>query len=49
MKKNPQLIIAFIILLVLWFVQGSALTTRIKRLEADVEDLRLRVIYGVKP
>lgn len=38
-----------IIMLAIILTIASALTSRIKRLEADVEDLRMRVIYGVKP
>ena len=49
--KDPdlKLLMISILLLALIITVASATNTRIKRLENDVEDLRMRVIYGVKP
>lgn len=44
-----KLLLISILLFAMIIVVASATNTRIKRLENDVEDLRLRVIYGVKP
>ena len=50
MKDNDiKLLLTGFILFALIFTCVAALTGRIKRLENDVEDLRMRVIYGVKP
>lgn len=49
MKNDLKLLLISVLLFALIFVESCAYTGRFKRLEADVEDLRLRVIYGVKP
>ena len=50
MKDNDlKLLLISILTIALLFTCVSALTSRIKRLENDLEDLRVRVIYGVKP
>ena len=50
MKDNDlKLLLISILTIALLFTCVSALTARIKRLENDLEDLRARVIYGVKP
>jgi hypothetical protein len=44
-----RLLLASCLMVLLLIVVAVTLTSRIKRIEADVDDLRMRVIYGVNP
>lgn len=46
---HAALVATLIFLAAMMLIMSIALTNRIRRLENEVEDLRVRVIYGVKP
>lgn len=49
MKRENFDTLIIVVLILCFTVSALAISTRLRRLEKDVEDLRLRVIYGVKP
>lgn len=49
MKKPTFEFVLTVFMIVCITVSGLSIAHRLSRLEKDVEDLRMRVIYGVKP
>ena len=46
MKNNESIWIVTVLIVVVIFVGLISITSRIKRLERDVESIRVRLIYG---